>query len=109
MSGQQHSGQAGATWNVEPRLKRQLRALDLAYHRAHFWRNLAFCWVGIAVVGLAVLLIQRGAGSTSILPWLVLAAIGGAVWYLRSKGSDGAGGPADGADGPAAGAPPAGA
>ena len=45
---------------------------------------------------------------------VVLAAIGGAVWYLRSKNSDGADGPADGADaegtdGPAAGSPPAGA
>jgi uncharacterized protein YcnI len=43
---------------------------------------------------------------------VVLAAIGGAVWYLRSKQTAGTDGPADGTDGtdgPATGTPPAGA
>ena len=63
---------------MEPRLQKQLAALESALRRARLWRHLAHCWLGAMALCLALFLIHGFTGWKS--PWIwALPLLAGAV------------------------------
>lgn len=61
---------------MEPRLKRELEALEQTLWRAQLWRQLTLCWLGAAVLAVVFLLVQGLSGWVSPIQWLLPLAGG---------------------------------
>jgi hypothetical protein len=61
---------------MEPRLKIELAAAELAFRRARLWRELSFCWLAVAGAGILLLLLQEISGWLSPIRWIVLLLAG---------------------------------
>ncbi len=74
---------------MESRLKIELAAAELAFRRARLWRELSFCWLAAAVVGVLFLLLQGVSGWVSPIHWIVplLAALmaSAVIWRRHER------------------------
>jgi hypothetical protein len=74
---------------MEPRLKIELAALERMLRRARLWRELAACWLIVAVMGVALLLLQASTGWNPPGVWIVPLLAGliavGVAWARHSS------------------------
>ena len=61
---------------MEPRLKNELAAAELALRRARLWRELTWCWLGAGAAAILFLLLQGISGWSSPVLWIVPLAGG---------------------------------
>lgn len=56
---------------MEPRLKKEIAALELTLQRTQFWRELAVGWLAAAALAILLLLVQISTGWVSQIQWLL--------------------------------------
>lgn len=74
---------------MEPRLKKEIVALELTLQRTQFWRELAAGWLVASTLAILLLLVQIFTGWSSQIQWLVplLVALAATVitWQRNSR------------------------